>query len=180
MVTLKHLPQRSLLLIIALSAAPACMAAGNASATIAVSATVLPTCAIATTPVAFGVYNPASAGASTASGSVTLVCTSGSTPTVTLNDGLYANGGQRRMKASLSANYLSYDLYQPDSVAASGGTGCATHATRWRSGGGQILTVGSILSITAVSFTVCGVASPGQDVPADVLYSDTVTATVTF
>ena len=180
MVPPKHLSLRSLLLIITLSAASASMAAGNASATIAVSATVLPTCAIATTPVAFGVYDPASAGAATASGSVTLICTTGSIPTVTLNDGLYANGGQRRMKASLSANYLNYDLYQPDSIAASGGTGCATHATRWGTGGGQILSIGSIRSIAAVSFTVCGVASPGQDVPADVLYNDTVTATVTF
>ncbi len=140
---------------------------------LAVSATVISSCAIVTAPVAFGNYDPMVAQASTAldaQGSVTVSCTSGSTAHILLGQGLNPNAGSdaapARQMAS-GANRLSYNLY--------------TDATRLDAWGNTDLTgVDQLGSGTASpAIVVYGRIPFGQNVVAGA-YTDTVAATVTF
>lgn len=78
-------------------------AAGSATSTVTVSATVAQTCLISTTAVAFGSYDPVSANSATgadrtASGLVSVTCTRSATGvSITLGLGANANLGQRRL-----------------------------------------------------------------------------------
>lgn len=140
---------------------------------LAISATVVSSCAIATTPVAFGSYDPMVTHAAApldGAGSVTVTCTSGSTAHILLGQGLNPNGGSdaapARQMAS-GANLLSYDLY--------------TDTTRLDVWGNTDLTgVDQLGTGTAgTTLVVYGRVPFAQNVPAG-SYTDTVAATVTF
>src|SRR5436853_483604 len=76
-------------------------AAGSTPANLAVSAQVNANCTITTSAVAFGSYDPVSANAASAlpgTGSVTIACTTGSAPSITLGRGLNAAGSHRKLK----------------------------------------------------------------------------------
>ena len=159
--------------VLGLGATSAILAATQ-TANLPVTATVSANCAISTSAVAFGAYDPAVVNASAAldgTGSVLVTCTSGASTTVTLGQGANADTGSttavplRRMKDG-GTNYLAYFLYSDSGRTTvwgdTGGTGLAHTGT-----GSQ------------ASLTVYGRVTAGQNVPTG-NYSDTVVATVTF
>ncbi|HEY7205165.1 MAG TPA: spore coat U domain-containing protein [Methylomirabilota bacterium] len=135
-----------------------------------VSTNVSKNCSITTSPVAFGVYDPVVANATTpldATGAVIVTCTKGAGTRINLNNGSNATGGNRRMSAG-GGNFLTYQLYQD-----SGRT------TTWGSGASAGQTVSGAPSKAPRTFTVFGRVPAGQDVPAG-SYTDTVVATIQF
>ncbi|MCU0654507.1 MAG: spore coat U domain-containing protein [Polyangiaceae bacterium] len=148
--------------------------AGTATENLNVTASVSANCTIATSPVAFGAYDPVNANASTAldnAGSVSVTCTSGSSTTITLGQGANAGGGStdavpvRRM-ADGGGNFMSYGLFQDAGRTTVWGNTVGTGVGHTGSG-----------SLTAI--TVYGRVPAAQNLPAG-SYSDTVIATVTF
>lgn len=139
-----------------------------------VTATVNATCSVATSPVAFGVYDPTSATPTDASGAVTVTCTAGTTYSIALdaggNESVAGDPTTRRMLAN-TTDYLPYALYLDSG-----------HATIWGDAGGGSVnpTSGTFTGDgTAQGNTVYGRIAPGQYV-APGAYSDTVVATVTY
>jgi spore coat protein U-like protein len=144
--------------------------AGSASASLNVSASVASNCTISTSALAFGVYDPLVANASTnldGTGTITIACTKGATSTIALNLGSNASGSSRRMTDGAS-NYLTYEMYQD-----------SARLTVWGSSGTAQFTPPAAPSKTARNFTVYGRIPGSQDIPAG-NYADTVTATVNF
>lgn len=157
--------------------------AGSVGGTLAVSAKVDAVCTIGTTPVAFGVYDPVTTNATVAlngAGGVTIACTKGAGPSVTLGLGANASGATRQMKGSgTNTDVLAYELYQPSTNAV--GAGCTyAGATVWGTSGSNVFTPTSPSSKASRTYTVCGQVGPGQDVQVDTSYTDTVVATVNF
>jgi spore coat protein U domain-containing protein, fimbrial subunit CupE1/2/3/6 len=148
--------------------------AGAATSTFTVSATVVNNCAITTTPLAFGAYDPVLANQTTpvdATGTVTITCTRGAASTVGLQagqNGLRAVGTTRAMTNSASG-YLSYEIYRD-----------STRTVVWGDSGGAAFTPPVAPSRDPRTYTTYGRIPPGQDVPAGTSYTDTVTATVNF
>ncbi len=139
------------------------------TANLSVTATVVANCDISTAVVALGNYDPAVANLSAAldgTGTVTITCTKGSAPTVSLGLGGHASGSTRRMTDG--TEFLSYELYQN-----------IGRTTVWGTAGGAILNPGAAPSNAARDLTVYGRAAGGQDVSVG-SYSDSVLATVTF
>jgi len=158
----------TVMLLIAVSSRP--HAAGSASANLSVSAAVANNCTIATSPLAFGTYDPVVANASNnldATGTVTVACTKGATATIGLGLGSNASGNTRRMTDG-SSNFLTYEMYQDSS-----------RSTIWGNAGAELLTPSAAPSKSSRDFTVYGRIPSNQDVPAG-SYADTVTATVNF
>jgi spore coat protein U-like protein len=132
--------------------------------------TVLSVCQVATTPLAFGAYDPVSVNATTpldGTATTTLTCTRGSTAIIAINTGVNVSGTQRRVKSAANV-FANYDLYQN-----SGRT------LAWASGT-SALTAPAAPSKSPVAFTVYGRVPAGQDVPAAATYSDTLTVTVNY
>lgn len=144
--------------------------ADTATGNLSVTASVSKTCTLTTTAVAFGTYDPAAGTDTTATGAVTVTCTSGTGYTVALdagaNPGTAGDTDTRRMKANTS-DYLPYLLYQD-----------AAHTTPWGNSGGEILT-GQIGDGSAQTIDVHGVVLKNQYVAAG-SYVDTVIVTVTY
>jgi spore coat protein U-like protein len=161
---------------IALSGSAVNAWAGTGTTSFNVTATVVNDCIINSTNIAFGNYDPTSAVALTAQGSVTAKCTKGDSVSVALGQGANpAPGSTAAVPArqmNNGANVLPYHIY----IAA------APSVTEWGTG-----TVGtnepaaqtSTSVATALTFTTYGSLPAGTDVPAGA-YSDTVIATVTF
>jgi spore coat protein U-like protein len=148
--------------------------AGTATSNLSVTATVAANCTIATSPVAFGAYDPIVANATSpldGSGTVTVTCTTGSAATITLGQGSNPAAGStdaaplRQMKDS-GTHVLAYSLYQDSGRTTVWGNTSGTGVADTGSG-------------TAQNVTVYGAVAAGQNVPA-ASYSDTVVATVTF
>jgi spore coat protein U-like protein len=165
--------------------APA-LAAGSAPADLIVTATVAQRCAISTSAVAFGAYDPVSTHSAAGidlngTGAVSVTCTKNSTGvTVTLGLGSNALGSVRRMLGT-SSDHLTYELYHasattPAAVCSFPGT------TVWGTAGAGIFTPTGVSgwgANSAKSFNVCGTIPKAQDASAD-SYTDTVVATVNF
>jgi spore coat protein U-like protein len=159
-----------------IAAAPA---AAQTSASLAVTAAVSSNCTIATTPVAFGSYDPLSAANVTATGTVRVRCTRGAIPTVALDVGSHASGSIRRMADGASTpSFLAYELKKP--TANSVGAGCPAFGAGsvWSTGAGAMAFTAAPSSAVRI-YNVCGELAGGQDVPAG-SYTDSVLATVTF
>lgn len=154
--------------------------AGSATSNLAVSATVSANCTVATTPVAFGTYDPINGNASAAlngAGTVAIACTKAAAPNITLGLGSNASGSTRRMTDG-SGNYLTYELYQQPGTAPA--TACSySGATVWGTTGSGIFTPTAAPSKAARSYNVCGQVAGAQDVNTG-SYTDTVVATVNF
>ncbi|HTS20913.1 MAG TPA: spore coat U domain-containing protein [Casimicrobiaceae bacterium] len=156
--------------------------AGSAPANLAVSAQVNANCTISTNPLSFGSYDPVVANASSAlngNGSVTIACTKGSAPTVTLDNGQNYASSTRNMKITGGGtDLLQYALYQPPNTTP--GTACSFPGSQaWGTTGAAIFTPTSPTSKTSRTYNVCGTVSAGQDVSVGT-YQDTVVATVNF
>src|SRR5438876_10604272 len=139
--------------------------AGSTPANLAVSAAVTANCTITTSPVAFGGYDPVSANATTAlpgTGSVTIACTKGSAPSITLGLGSNAAGSQRNMKiVGGGTDVLGYQLFQPPDTTP--GTACPG-STVWDASVGGTFTPTAPTTKAARTYNVCGTVAAGQDV----------------
>ncbi|MGH7728411.1 MAG: spore coat protein U domain-containing protein [Vulcanimicrobiaceae bacterium] len=183
--------RRTARLLAALIAASGCAAlaapawAGSNSANLQIAASVISDCAITTSNVNFGNYDPAVTNATTAltaSGAVTITCTPGSSPVIALGPGLNAVSGQRNMKTGTST--LSYNLYQPPNTTP--GSACTyTSPTAWGdgladTGSAPTFTPTSPTSLAPRTYNVCGSIPAAQAAAISASYADTVVATVTF
>jgi spore coat protein U-like protein len=157
--------------------------AGSTPANLAVSANVSANCTISTSAVAFGAYDPVVVNASTAlngSGSVSIACTKGSAPSITLDLGQNAVATQRNMKITTVglSDVLGYQLYQPPNTTP--GTACTFPGTTvWGTSVAQTFTPTAPTTKASRTYNVCGTVSAGQDVNVGT-YNDTVVATVNF
>ena len=142
--------------------------AADATSSMEVGATVSNSCAISTTPIAFGAYDAVTKAQVNATGSVTVTCTLGAATSVKLDQGLNIGGGSTlavpvRQMAS-GANLLPYALSTE-----------TTMATVWEGLTGVAYTGTGVADV----MTVYGRIDAGRNVPAGT-YADTVVATVTF
>jgi spore coat protein U-like protein len=136
------------------------------------------TCTVAATGPAFGNYDPSSATATTANGTVTATCTwtSGGTTTVNLvasysagNAGTYPN---RFMLVGVAP--LNYNIYFDSTYTTIRGNGTAGTQT-----GQATLTVSSANRTATATGTLFGRIPAGQNaVPGS--YSDTIVITLTY
>ncbi len=148
--------------------------AGNTTATFVVTATVSATCTASATTLAFPAYTPGT-GAVTGTSTITLKCTSGAQPTVALNVGTTAGDAFTQRLMASGANTLQYNLYTT-----------AAYSNVWGDGSGATKTVQVATPSTGINtpqtLTVYGQlpdsAANKNAVPG--VYSDTITATVTY
>jgi spore coat protein U-like protein len=163
--------------LIATAAGAALLAGGSASAvnattTFQVTATVLKTCSVNATTLAFGNYTPGG-GPVVGSSGVNVLCTKTTPFTVALNGGTTTGGTVAQRLMANGANTLQYNLYTTNAYATVWGDGTGTSTTQ--SGAGTGLA-------TPVAYTVYGQlldsafnqgAVPGS-------YTDTITVTVAY
>jgi spore coat protein U-like protein len=153
------------LVTLAIGASPAAGQASTASATIAVSATVLSFCTVSAAALAFGNYQSAVVNATT---TVTATCTTGTTYNVGLDAGGGTGATVAARKMSLAGgNTLTYSLYQDSG-----------HATVWGTTIGTNTVTGTGTGI-AQPLTVYG-QIPGAQYSAPGSYTDTVNVTLTY
>lgn len=159
--------------VLALGAGGAAFA-GTQQSNLSVSATVVDNCAISTTPVAFGNYDPIVANAASAQdgqGTVTVTCTDGTSPAITLGQGSNPDTGStaaaplRRMAGG--SDFLAYFLYSD-----------ASHTQVW--GDDATVDVDSTGDGASHEHNIYGQISAGQNSANAGAYSDTVVATVSF
>ena len=157
--------------------------ATSATSSLTVSATVVSNCVIQTDSLDFGIYDPMLANATAprnASANVTLACTRGSSPSISMDLGQHESSGSRYMRITTAglSDSLRYELYQPASPA--GGSACSFPGTKlWGVSPGQTFTPTQPPSRAARNYSVCGTIPAGQGVSMGA-YADTVVATVNF
>ncbi|MFN8695777.1 MAG: spore coat protein U domain-containing protein [Burkholderiales bacterium] len=148
--------------------------AATANTNLPISVSVNANCAVTASSVNFGVYDPLAAAPTTASGALTITCTQGTAPVLTVGLGLNELGSVRRL--SSGSAFIPYSLLQPTSNAP--GASCAGASVAFPSAApGFALTAAP--SIASRSYNVCAQIAPGQDVSVG-SYTDTVVVTVTF
>ncbi len=158
--------------------------AGTATSNFQVTATILSNCLITATNLAFGNYDPTLAANTTASSTLSVVCTKGNaTAVVGIGPGLHSVLTQRNMQDA-SADPLAYNLYQPPTNVP--GATCVYTGTpaQWGDGtaatAGTTMALGAAPSVSARVYNVCGSIAAGQNEPAGAYTDATVVATVTF
>ena len=159
--------------------------ATGTTAVLGVSASVAANCAISATALSFGPYESVLINATSplnASGSVSIACTKGTAPRISMDLGQNSNAGKRYMAPTTAApgadRTLYYELYQPPSPTP--GAACAFPGTTlWGSSTGDTFVPSVPLSRVARTYNVCGTIPPGQLVAMGT-YADTVVATVNF
>ena len=157
-------------------AAASVLVAGSASAatvgtTFGVSATVLKSCSVAATALAFGNYTPGTGGLSVNS-TVNVKCTSGTTFAVALDKGTTAGGLISQRLMANGANTLQYNLYTAaafGTIFGDGTTGVTAPGTGVGLGTAVPITVFGNLPDNATNQGVV----PGA-------YADTIGVTVTY
>jgi spore coat protein U-like protein len=156
--------------------------AGTANADLVVTASVAANCAISTTPLAFGAYDPVVANATAnnnATGTVTVACTKGATGlSIGIGNGNNFLSGTRRMAGG--GDFLSYSIFRPPNNTP--GTACSFPGTlAWGTAiGTNTLGLTNSTSKVARTYNVCGTIPAGQDVAVAATYTDTVVATINF
>lgn len=143
--------------------------AATTTGVLTVQATVVATCSVGSSTLAFGVINPATGTATLPSVNVNVTCTQGTSFAIGLGDGGNASGTQRRLKGSSQAQYISYDLFRDSAGTQRFGDSVSSQRLVGQTG----------LGATANTIPVYGSISAGQSAPADT-YSDTVPITVYY
>ena len=159
--------------------------AGLNTTILSVSATINPNCTISTNGLSFGQYESLRANATAplnAAGSVSIACTKGSAPRITLDLGQNPSGPRRQMALATAGapgtDRLYYELYQPPNAAP--GTGCSfPGSVAWGPAPGQAFVPSPPANRAARTYSVCGTVPAGQGVSVG-SYADTVVATVNF
>jgi spore coat protein U-like protein len=146
-------------------AAPA--AAQSQQANLSVAAAVSKNCTITATAISFTAYDPVVANDTDAldgAGGLSVACTKGVNPALSLGGGGNASGAQRQL--AFGSERLRYDLFSD-----------STRTSTWTTS--TSVTMGVAPSKVARPVTVYGRIAGGQDVPAG-SYTDTLLATVNF
>jgi len=138
--------------------------AGSATANLGISANVVATCTISTSPVAFGTYSGSQVDAT---GTVTANCITGTAWTIGLGAGTGVGATPSNRKMTSGADTLSYALFSD-----------STRSTNWGNAIG-VDTVAGTGTGTAQAQTVYGRIAAGPT-PAPGSYTDTVIATINF
>lgn len=145
-----------------------------------------PACTMSTNGLAFGNYDPTSATAVTANGSISFTCTytgTGFTAYLTISPG--NSGSYTNRTLNFGAQVLNYNIYvnAADTEIFGGGTGSGVAGTYYYylcyAGGGVVCSGGGGQSGTQYVAPMYGLLPAGQDVSAGV-YSDTIIATLTY
>jgi spore coat protein U-like protein len=153
--------------VMVLASAPDAYA--QTTANLNVSANVANKCSIATTPLAFGAYDPVADNLVIPldrTGTVIIRCTKGATANIGLDLGDNPLAGTRRMTDG--TNLLTYQIYSD-----------ANHTQVWGNAAPAWFTAPPAPSAAARSFFVYGRVFAAQDVPSG-NYADIVEATVNF
>jgi spore coat protein U-like protein len=159
--------------LLGLTGAVANVDATAVTSTFQVTATVIKSCTISTSPISFGNYDPTSTTAVSAQGSVSATCTKGTPVTVALDQGLNKTSAStaaapaRQMVNGTSL--LPYDIYTTSGSTTEWGNTTASEPANQT----------SISVKTPLVFNTYGSLPAGTDVPAG-NYTDTVTATLVF
>jgi spore coat protein U-like protein len=145
-----------------------------------------PACTMSTSGLAFGNYDPTSASAVAANGSISFMCTytgTGFTATLTISPG--KSGSYTNRTLTFGAQSLNYNIYvnAADTEIFGGGTGSGVTGTYYYylcyPGGGVVCSGGGGQSGTQYVAPMYGLLPGGQDVSAGT-YSDTIIATLTY
>lgn len=143
------------------------LAATSVTTTFQVTATVVASCSISGTTIAFGNYSGA---VLTQSGTLTITCNAASTPyNIGLNQGTFGTAPYARQMGNGAAR-LNYGLYQNAGLTTNWGTTIGTDT--------QVGT-SSATAMTPTTTTVYGQIPAGQVVTTGA-YTDTITATITY
>jgi spore coat protein U-like protein len=151
---------------LALGAAPAM--ASTSSSNFAVTTTVVSSCTVSASTLAFGNYDPTSATDTDATTTLSVLCTNGTAFTVGLNAGTTVGGTVSARLLTSGSHTLGYALYQN-----------AGRTTNWGNTSGTDTPASQTAGASATSMTVYGRIAHGQNVQAGA-YSDTVTVTVNY
>ena len=156
---------RSAPLAIALCGSAA--AGAQASATMAVSVSVVPNCTVAAAPLAFGSAPADQAGALDASAAIEVWCAAEVPFTVDLDGGRNPDGGSRRASDPATGRTLAYDIFVDPA-----------HSRRWGGPGGEAVSsatdAGGVARLTAYGL----ILGDGQTAAGS--YADLVTVTIAF
>ena len=139
------------------------------AASFTAGATVMRSCDIQTSPLAFGDYDPIAQHATQPldrEASVILTCTKGTSATIGLSVGQHALGAARHM--SNGSAVLRYDLFSN-----------ADRTQPWGESSADQVDTGEAPSDAPRTFVVFGRIPAGQDIPIGT-YTDSVVATVVF
>jgi spore coat protein U-like protein len=139
-------------------------AASTATTTFTVSASVISSCSISASNMAFGNYSLAQLDATS---SVTVTCTSGAVVKIGLNAGTGSGATVSARKMTSGSNSLNYGMYRDSNRSLNWGNTPGTD------------TVNATGTGSAQAFTIYGRIPANQTSPVG-SYSDTITATVTF
>ena len=135
----------------------------TSSGVMSVSATVLSSCTLGVTPMAFGSYNPAAQSNTTAS--ITVTCSNGIGYSVGINEGVNGGTTTTRLMGGTGSDKLAYSVWQD-----------AAHTVNWDNSGSAIAGTGSGVAQVINAY---GVVNSGQRVSPGA-YGDTLTFTVTY
>lgn len=136
--------------------------AATATATVQVTATILPSCILSTTNIDLGTYNASDASAKTGNGTIKVTCSRSLGYDVKLSAGVSGDENARVLK--FGENRLNYVLKYNNSNF---------NSTNF------IQMAGASNTGVETSYTVTAEVAAGQFVPAGV-YEDTLTATVNY
>ena len=138
--------------------------AATATSTMAVTATVLSFCTITAAPMAFGTYSTALVNAAS---TIVVTCTVGTTYNIGLDVGQGSGATVTQRKMTLNTNTLPYGLFSDSAHSVPWGNTVGTN-TLAGTGNGLVQTIPVYGQI------------PASQVVAPGLYTDTVTATITY
>jgi spore coat protein U-like protein len=136
-----------------------------------VTATVSAECTVSTATLNFGAYDPVAANLAAPKDSTSVInvyCTKGTLATVSLDNGLWLSGGNRRIKGTTLGDFLNYQLYNN-----------AGRTVIWDNVNTDSGTSTSKLIPINGGFTAYGRIFAAQDVRAD-SYTDTILVTVNY
>ena len=140
--------------------------ASPATGTFQVTTTVSDTCQVTTFDLGFGVYNPFAGSAASASTTLSVTCTSGTTYSIALDAGTGAGASVASRKMTSGAHTINYSLYKDSARTSVWGASSSEDVDATGNGSAQ-------------SYTVYG-AIPAAQFVASGSYTDTVTVTVTY
>lgn len=153
----------SKLLVAALVAAPVLASAADTQGTFVVTARVQPVCTVSASDVTVAAYDPNAPAPTTATSTVNVTCTKGTTYNTTLSS------AKNFQLTGPGTDALSYQIFQ----------GSGTTGTVWANAGTSNPYAGAAKNKNATPFTATVSIAAGQDVLAGT-YTDTVTVNVNY
>jgi len=142
-------------------------ASTTTTASMGVTASILPSCGVTALPLVFGIYSPTQPGNTTAATTVAVTCTNGTPYNVGLNAGSGSGATVTTRILTSGSNTLTYSLYSDSGYSTLWGNTIGTN-TVTGTGTGLAQTINVYGSINAL-----------QAVPAGI-YTDSITVSLTY